>query len=235
MPVSTKLRVPLSVEDVTRSWGSRSARLASPRILGLVAELLERAETEKWIKPEVSFQAWPVLRSGPGWIELNNGSRLRAQVLSHHLRGATHLALGVCTVGAALENWVSDWFASGERLRAVVLDEIGTLVLYRLGDELEALMQKEAAILGLEASGVLSPGEDGFDLSEQARVAQLAGGESIGVSVTSTGMLVPRKSLSLLMGFGARMPRWSRDERCARCGARERCPHRQQLFAGASV
>ena len=49
---------------------------------------------------------------------------------------------------------------------------------------------EEAAILRLEASGVLNPGEDGFDLSEQATVAQLAGGETIGVSVTTTGMLM---------------------------------------------
>ncbi len=235
MPASTNLSVPLSVEDVTRSWGSRSARLASPRMLGLVAELLERAETENWIQPAVSFQVWPVLQFGPGWTELSNGSRLRAQVLSLHLRKATHLALGVCTVGAAVETRVSDWFATGERLRAVVLDEIGTLVLYRLGDQLEAQMAKQAAILGLDASGVLNPGEDSFDISEQTTVVHLAGGESIGVSVTSAGMLIPRKSLSLLMGFGARMPQWSRGERCARCGARERCPHRQQTLAGVSV
>jgi hypothetical protein len=235
MPVIANLRVPLSVEDVMRAWGPRRAKLASPRMLALVAELLERAETENWIQPAVSFRVWPIIQSGPGWMELCNGSRLQARLLTHHLRGASHLALGVCTVGAALEKRVSEWFALNERLRGVVLDEIGTLVLYRLSDQLETLMQKEAAILRLEASGVLNPGEDGFDLSEQATVAQLAGGESIGVSVTTTGMLIPRKSLSLLMGFGARMPQWSRGERCARCGARERCPHRQQILAGASV
>lgn len=235
MPVSTNLRVPLSVEDLTRSWGSRSARLASPRMLALVAEVLERAETENWIQPAVSFQVWPVSQHGPGWTELSNGSRLRARLLSHHLHAVSHVALGICTLGAALENRVSEWFALSERLRGVVLDEIGTLVLYRLSDRLEAFLQKEAETLRLEASGVLNPGEDGFDLLEQAKVAQLAGGESIGVSVTSTGMLLPRKSLSMLIGFGTRMPRWSRGERCTRCGAREQCPHRQRTLAGVSM
>lgn len=235
MAVITNLRVPLIVEDVRRAWGSRGARLASPRMLALVADLLERAETESWIQPAVSFRVWPVVEQGPGWMELCNGSRLEARLLSHHLRGASHLALGVCTVGAMLENRVSEWFALSERLRAVVLDDIGTLVLYLLSDQVEELLQKEAAILGLEASGVLNPGEDAFDLTEQAKVAELAGGDSIGVSVTSTGMLIPRKSLSLVMGLGARMPKWGRGERCARCGARERCPHRQHVLAGASV
>lgn len=235
MTVITNLRVPLSIEDVTRAWGSRRARLASPRMLALVAELLERAATENWLQPAVSFRVWPVVESGPGWMELRDGTRLHARLLSHHLRGASHLALGVCTVGAALENRVSEWFAASERLRAVVLDDIGSLALYGLSDQLEALLQKEAETLGLEASGVLSPGEDGFDLSEQAKVAELAGGGSIGISITSTAMLIPRKSLSMVMGFGARMQKWGRAERCARCGARERCPHRQQILVGASV
>ena len=233
MTVITNLRVPLSLDGVTRAWGSRRARLASPRMLSLVTELLERVDTENWLQPAVSFRAWPVVESGPGWMELSGGSRLRASLLSHYLRGASHLALGVCTVGAAIENHVSEWFAANERLRAVVLDDIGTFALYRLSDQFETLLQKEAAVLGLEASGVLSPGEDGFELSEQAKVAELAGGESIGVSITSTGMLIPRKSLSMVMGFGALMPKWGRGERCARCGARERCPHRQQVLAGA--
>jgi hypothetical protein len=235
MPAITNLRVPLSIEDVTRAWGSRRARLASPRMLALVSELVERAETENWLQPAVSFRVWPVVESRPGWMELGNGSRLRASLLSNYLRGASHLALGVCTVGAALENRVSEWFAASERLRAVVLDDIGTLALYRLSDQLETILQKEAETQGREASGVLNPGEDGFDLSEQAKVAELAGGDTIGVSVTSTGMLIPHKSLSMVMGFGARMRKWDRGERCARCGARERCPHRRQVLAGALV
>lgn len=235
MTVSTNLRVPLSVEDVTRSWGSRGARLASPRMLALVAELLERAGTENWIQPAVGFRVWSIVKQGPGWMELSDGSRLQARLLSHHLQGASHLALGVCTVGAVLEKRVSESFALGERLRGAMLDEIGTLVLYRLSDQLETLLQKEAEILRLGASGVLNPGEDGFDLSEQAKVAQLASGDKIGISVTSAGMLVPRKSLSLVMGFGAHMQKWSRGERCDRCGARNRCPHRSYVLAGASV
>jgi hypothetical protein len=229
------LSVPLSVEDVTRSWGSRGARLASPRMLALIADLLERAETENWIQPAVSFRVWPIVKQGPSWMELGNASRLQAPLLSHHLRGASHLALGVCTVGAVLEQRVSEWFALSDRLRGVVLDEIGTLALYRLSDDLEALLQKEAEILRLEASGVLNPGENSFGISEQATVVQLAGSEDIGVSVTTTGMLIPRKSLSLVMGFGTQMQKWGPGERCARCGARDRCPHRQRVLAGASV
>lgn len=199
-------------------------------MLALVSELLARIESEHLLKPAISFRVWPIVESGRAWMELRSGSRLHAELLTHHLRAASHLATGVCTLGNALEDAVSEGFASGDRLRAVVLDDIGTLALYRLSDQLEQLLREEARARGLEASGVLNPGEAGFDLSEQATVVELAGGPDIGVSLTSTGMLLPRKSLSMVVGFGMRMPKWEPGERCARCGARDRCPHRRQTL-----
>jgi hypothetical protein len=200
-------------------------------MVALLSELLARVEAEHWIQPKTGFQVWPVVGRGQEWLELRGGSRISSRMLGHYLPGATHVAAGVCTIGDALEKHVSEGFAASDRLRAVLLDEIGTLALFRLGDQLEESMQAEAAQHALEASGVLSPGEDGFEISQQAAVVELAGGADLGVSQTTTGMLIPRKSLSMVVGFGARMPKWSRGERCARCGARERCPHRRPQIA----
>lgn len=227
MPVLTDFRFHLTVEEITSSWGSRRARLASTRMMVMLAELLARIEANDWIQPKISYDVWPIVSSGPGWLELRSGSRISSPSLSHHLPGATHLAAGVCTIGGAIEKHVSEGFAASDRLRAVMLDEIGTLTLFRLGDQLEQLMQAEAAQRGLQAGGVLSPGEDGFEISQQAAVLELARSGEIGVSQTTSGMLTPRKSVSMAVGFGIRMPRWSRGDRCARCGARQRCPHRQ--------
>ena len=226
MPVITELRSPLTVEAITSSWGARRARLASARVTAVLTELLELAEVNAWIKPKISFDIWRVSSSGPVRIELEGGVRLSSPALNHQLPGATHIAAGVCTIGAALEEQVRQWFAKGDRFRAVMLDEIGTHALFHLGNELESLFQLEAAQRGLDAGGVLSPGEDGFHISQQAPVLGLARSDEVGVSQTTAGMLTPRKSLSMLVGFGKRMPKWTRGERCARCGARARCPHR---------
>jgi hypothetical protein len=200
-------------------------------MMALLSELLARIEAEHWIQPKIGFQVWPVVGRGQEWLELRGGSRISSRTLGHYLPGAIHVAAGVCTIGDAVEKHVSEGFAASDRLRAVMLDEIATLTLFRLGDQLEESMQAEAGQHGLEASGALSPGEDGFEISQQAVVLELAGGANLGVSQTTTGMLIPRKSLSMVVGFGARMAKWSRGERCARCGARERCPHRRPKIA----
>jgi len=227
MPVLMNLRLPLTVEEIVSSWGSRRARLASPRMMAMLAELLARIEAEGCIQPRISFQVWPIVSSGSGWLEVHGGSRLSSPTLGHHLPGAAYLAAGVCTIGDAVEKRASQGFAASDRLRAVMLDEIGTLTLFRLGDQLEVLLKTGARRRGLQAGGMLSPGEDGFEISQQAAVLALAHGAEIGVLQTASGMLVPRKSLAAVVGWGNQMPHWSRGERCARCGARARCPHRQ--------
>jgi len=234
MPVFTDFRLSLTVEEIVSSWGSRRARLASTRMMAMLAELLARIEANHWIQPKLSFDVWPIVSSGPGRLDLRGGKRISSRTLGHHLPGAVQVAAGVCTIGGGVERHVSEAFAASDRLRAVMLDEIGTLTLFRLGNQLEELIQAEAEKLGLEASGVLSPGEDGFEISQLGSVLELAHSEEIGVSQTASGMLTPRKSISMVVGFGTRMPKWSRGDRCARCGARARCPHRQPQFAEVS-
>jgi len=227
MPLFTNLQFTLTVEEITASWGSRGARLASARMVTMLSELLARAEANRWIQPKISYGVWPVVSSGPTWLDLRGGSQISSRTLGHHLPGAIQLAAGVCTIGDGVEKQVREGFAASDRLRAVLLDEIGTLALFRLEDQLEELVQGEAVKRGLEAGGVLSPGEDGFEISQQAEVLELAHAAEIDVSQTASGMLAPRKSLSMVVGLGTRMPKWSRGDRCASCGARERCPHRR--------
>ena len=42
----------------------------------------------------------------------------------------------------------------------------------------------------------------------------------------SSGMMVPRNSVSMVIGIGPRMATWTRAEVCARCSLKETCPHR---------
>ena len=57
---------------------------------------------------------------------------------------------------------------------------------------------------------------------------ELAGGAKIGVSLTKSGILVPRKSVSMVIGIGPKMTRWTQAEVCARCSLRETCPYKQE-------
>lgn len=232
MPVISDPGIRITPADVIASWGPRRNRLASQRMSELLSALLAQVHSQGWIQPSFSFRIWPVESSGPGWLDLGGGVRIASRNLSHHLPRVTFAAAAVCTIGETLEKRVSERFAAGDRLRGVLLDEIGTLALFRLSDRAEGEIQSEAARYGLEAGGPLNPGEDGFDISQQGTIVELANGSSIGIS-NAGAMLVPRKSISLLIGIGVGMPKWNRGERCAVCAARDRCPHRRSHIIGA--
>lgn len=229
MPAIADVKLSLRAEDVVREWTGSRARLNSPRMLARISEILALAKAEDWLRPAAGYRIHEVAVRGFGWMEVRDGSRLQAPLLAHRLATATHLALGVCTIGSTLEQRVSEWFAAGDRLRAVLLDEIGTLALFRLSEQVEQAIRETAAAQGLDASGVLNPGDDGFSLGDQETVLRLVEGAAINVTATQTGMLLPRKSLSIVLGLGAKMPKWSRGESCARCKSRGRCPHRRAI------
>ncbi len=232
MPAIVNPALSLTLEEVSAGWGARRARLDSPRMRERVSEILAQMEAERWLQPRASYGVRDVIAAGPGWMEVSGGLRMHAPSLGHRLRGASHLAAFVLTLGPVFENQVSKWFTEGDRLRAVILDDIGTLALHRLGAALERQIHEEASFQGLDWSGVLSPGDDDFDLRDQKALLDIADGAGIGVSLTGTCMLSPRKSVTAVMGFGKKMLKWSREETCATCKSRARCPHRA-VFAEA--
>jgi hypothetical protein len=75
---------------------------------------------------------------------------------------------------------------------------------------------------GLCVAGELRAGDPGLALKAQQTVLDLAGAEAIGVRLTSTLMMNPTKSTSIVQGVGLELPpqAWSR---CDSCRSRERC------------
>ncbi|MBI2992810.1 MAG: hypothetical protein HYY48_01380 [Gammaproteobacteria bacterium] len=226
MPVLPPPCISLTADEVRLAWEERGRRSCSARVLDTVSTVLERMNDGHWLQPAYGYALWPVAGSGSGHLRLRGGGTLHSRLAVHRCGRATRLAAGICTVGSRLGHQIREWFAAGQAVKAVVLDEVGSLALYRLAGHLERQVRVEAQHLGLQSSGVLHPGDDGFELSEQRKVVELAGGADIGISLTSGVMLYPEKSLTMVMGLGDRMPVWGRDRGCARCRARRQCPYR---------
>jgi hypothetical protein len=66
----------------------------------------------------------------------------------------------------------------------------------------------------------------GFPITEQWQMLNLVPAGEIGVSLTPIGMMMPRKSISMVIGMGSEMPTWTQAEVCARCNLRKTCPYK---------
>jgi len=236
MPAITDIPIRLSSEDIARHWNRHGDRQLAPSLRNNLHELLAGLETGQWLDSAIHYRILDITGHGRGWLSVGE-TRLDSDMVAEYLLQATHMVCGVCTLGHRLMQQIRGWFAEKKHLQAVLLDEIGTLLLYKISDYFELLMCEKAKSMGLQASSALNPGDDGFDLCWQGTVLELAGGAAIGVTMQGSGTLSPHKSLTSVIGLGRGISAYSRTsaQRCQDCGSRKRCPHSLALPAGSEA
>ena len=101
------------------------------------------------------------------------------------------------------------------------------MALESLAAETYQFMESVASSKGCKAGGPLSPGEMDWSIDEQVQLFQLVNAKQIGVSLNTVGMMSPLKSVSLVIGIGPEMPRWTHAEICARCFRNTTCRYSQ--------
>lgn len=114
---------------------------------------------------------------------------------------AKKVALAVCTIGPEVERDINGLFQKDEVLKALILDSLASEAVKEVVWETERLIVERALALRLWPSKRFSPGYRGWDLKEQQFVFDKIPAVEIGVSLTESFMMVPRKSLSMRINF----------------------------------
>lgn len=135
------------------------------------------------------------------------------------------MAFCICTVGPALEAEVTRRSAAGDLLKAVVLDAIGSVAAESTASYVDDRIAAEAAREGLKTSCRASPGYGDWDVREQGAIFKLLPAARIGVSLSETFMMTPRKSVSFAVHVAAEPERLRSENSCENCGKSE-CRYR---------
>jgi hypothetical protein len=135
------------------------------------------------------------------------------------------MAFCVCTIGPALEAEVTRLTRTGELLRAVVLDAIGSVAAEAVAGRVDERISAEAARDGLKTSCRASPGYGDWDVREQAAMFKLVPAERIGVRLSESFMMIPRKSISFAIHVAKEPARLRSENSCENCGKKD-CRYR---------
>jgi hypothetical protein len=185
-----------------------------------LAEVIER---DGLLRPAVACQILPFsCREGAAKLWFIGDQALPGAALDR-LAGATEVAVIFATIGAAWSEATRAYFQRGDALEGYLLDEIGTAVLERLSLRIEAMLRLNAHAQGLRAGSPIEPGHVVLPLTLQPMLAELAQVQTAGISVTSGGMISPSKSLSMLIGVGQGLRRWTRAQACRECPSFAKC------------
>lgn len=207
MVISSQIDVKIDTKNVHRSIGYIADSQPQPRISALIEEYA--AEAYHLIVPSYSF----VIRD----VELVLGSRVfvqgsgdlisnlivfQSEAIAQLLSECRRVALFVVTIGKYLEEMVCQLAEDGLMLQASVLDAIGSDAVVKVADFVEGVIKERAGATGLGTSRRFSPGYCDWDISQQRGVFRAVKGDSVGVHLTESYMMVPQKSISGLIGIG---------------------------------
>ncbi len=223
MPILRNINLPLNMEQILRRLGTRNQSKVQPQIMALLQELFNSTDELHLLEPGIAYVLYPITELKPDQVCLVDGTVLSGSLLPSTLASARELAMVVCTVGAKLEEMATDLFDKGKPTQGLLLDSIGSAAVDCLTQEVCKYIRQEAATRGYQVSSPITPGMPGLPLTEQYSIFKLVPAEQIGVHLTSSAMMIPRKSASMFIGIGADMPTWTQAEVCNRCNMKKVC------------
>jgi len=226
MPVIRDIPLSLKTTEVLRREGFRRHSKIRPEIKILIRELLAIVKEARLLEPAVAYEYYTVSSMNGSQISLEGDKAIHGPLIPAIFPEAKELAVLLCTIGPRLEKQVTDYSKSGEAMRGIILDGIGSTAVDMMAPEVLRRLASEVSSRGYEISSPVNPGMPGFPLTEQWNLLGLVNADEIGVSLTSSGIMVPRKSASMVMGIGPKMTRWTEAEVCARCSLRETCHYK---------
>ncbi len=228
MPVIRDIPLSLKTREVLRRQGLGGGAKVRPEIKDLILELLASVKETRLLEPAVAYEHYAVSGMNGSQMSLEGDKAIHGPLLPAIFPEAKELAAVVGTIGPKLEKQATDYFKQGEPMRGTLLDGIGSAAVDTLVPEVLKIIAGEVSSRGYEISSPVNPGMPGFPMTEQWNLVELVNADEIGVSLTPSGILVPRKSTSMVIGIGPKMTRWTQAEVCARCSLRETCHYRVQ-------
>lgn len=109
--------------------------------------------------------------------------------------------LQVSTIGPELEGRVQSLQDAGELTAAFALEMVGGWMADYMAERVDERVEREMRRAGFAPTMRFSAGYGDWALSNQRAIVALAEGERLGVAVTDSDIMIPRKSVSAVIGW----------------------------------
>ena len=186
-------------EDLLKQIGYREP--PQPKLLEIVDEML--GLLKDLLEPKLAFK------------EIQDQG-----ILPPFLIGAVLKYTGAATLGPKLEDKVKNLFEEGKPAEAYILDTAGSIAITKAGNTLWDEIRQDAAVKGFKKGLRRTPGCQGIDLETQQWIFERLKNPDLGIELTQSWMMVPRKSLSFLARFGGKL---KRNFSCKGCPQHSEC------------
>ncbi len=159
-----------------------------------------------------------------------NGEKLANTVFTlcgndirNHLSGCSKGVLMAATLGTEVERKIAEVQIT-DMAKAFVLDAVATAAIESVCDNLCKEIEKE--ITPLKLTDRFSPGYGDFPLEMQRNlILVLDAGRKIGLTLTPENIMIPRKSVTAVMGITDEK---TKSRSCETCNMKDTCTYRKE-------
>jgi hypothetical protein len=221
MELQQKLDLIFDADAVLRGQGADAAilRARRPGLVKVAEEALQ--ESLNLLRPKVVYQIYTVEGVMHDRLLLHGRQHIQSRLLAQNLARASQVIVILATIGEALEEQASRIW-DDNMVYALALDGAGSAAVEALANAACLYFETQASIQGLQASIPFSPGMMDWPVSEgQPQIFNLLGEASEIVSLTPSYIMIPQKSLTMIMGIGADIK--SSGRTCDFCTMRGTC------------
>ncbi len=156
--------------------------------------------SDRLIKPRLTYRVASFTTAGTCLV-FENGSTVSSARLSRIMRGCTEAVCFAATVGRGVEERIRHCNRRGKYAEASILDAIGSVAAEETAEQFFTDMRRMAARRNQAVTIRFSPGYCDWPVTDQKDLLGLLDIESVGMSLTESCLMQPRKSVSGIFGI----------------------------------
>jgi hypothetical protein len=152
-------------------------------------------------KPNYIRRVMKIALAGEDFIELEGGTRFSTGRIAQYIKGSSHIVIFLVTIGDEIEKIAGELTSGKEPLQGYLIDRIGSFAVESLANAVEKNIRKDYSILRKSVSRRYSPGYCDWPIEEQRVLDKLLDFYKIGISLTESFMMKPKKSISAIVAI----------------------------------
>ncbi|MHB8075862.1 Vitamin B12 dependent methionine synthase activation subunit [Desulfosporosinus fructosivorans] len=229
-PVIWEIPLPeITLDEVFQAEGANySQRPPHPRTVKLHQQIIEEAAS--LVRPTAIWVEVDVKGTGVGELILEDGFKLTSNLLPNVAGTAEKMLLISTTIGSAIEDRLTEYKEAGKMSEAFALDACATAYVAKAGTIAMSRVEEAYHRKGLKTTFPMGPGHSYWKgLEDMQVIFHFLRAERIGLHLNDSNLIVPRKSVAMVMGVGHNLPDFKGKTHCHFCSLQKTCPMSQAV------
>jgi len=222
--IKTAQIITIDSKQILNQIGYEDDYVPSTRIMSLVDDYIENYHN--LVESTYSYTFRDIESVEGDHVYLSDSIVLESKVISSLCKKCDKLAIFIMTIGSHLEEMVDYLSENGLVLQATVLDAIGSGAADHMAGLIEDRIRNVATMHDQRISRRFSPGYCDWNVNQQEMIFKLLNDDTAGVSLTGECLMIPRKSVSGIIGIGDTDSDVESFNPCITC-VKDTCPGRR--------